>query len=192
MSDKDRMIPVGDLVPCDQEQLYQLARQFRGYIDHLYMHWSAGNYHQAYTGYHICIDNDGQIYLMTNDLTELKPHTWHRNTGGVGIAMLCCAGAEANNGYDADLGDQPPTEKQIEVMAQTIDTLSNALNIPIDADYVMNHYEAAMIDGYGPGSGDPETRWDLWYLPDNAKDNEMVLGGQLLRDKAAWYQRQEG
>ena len=49
----------------------------------------------------------------------------------------------------------------------------------------MTHEEAAMLDGYGPYSGDPETRWDLWYLPDS--DGTMKSGGDVIRGKALWY-----
>lgn len=58
-------------------------------------------------------------------------------------------------------------------------------NIPIDDVSVMTHCEIATEDGYGPGSGDSETRWDLWYLPDY--DGVMKPGGQVIRGKALWY-----
>jgi len=43
-------------------------------------------------------------------MTELKYHTWHRNSRAIGIAMMCAYGAEANDGYDADLGYEAPTD----------------------------------------------------------------------------------
>ena len=190
------MVPVETLTPVSQAQLYDIARRSRGYISYAYLHWTAGNYGQAYDDYHICIDQDGRVYMMCDELTEYKAHTYHRNTGAIGIALLCCAGAEANNGYNADFGDQPPTAKQIEVLAQTVDTLSNALGLQINLYNFMTHAEAAdNADGrecsepYGPAT--TCERWDLWYLPDNAQGGQMVPGGQLIRDKAAWYQRQE-
>ena len=50
----------------------------------------------------------------------------------------------------------------------------------------MTHAEAAIRDGYGPGSMDPELRWDLWYVRDYP-GNGLVQGGRLLRGKALWY-----
>lgn len=49
----------------------------------------------------------------------------------------------------------------------------------------MTHYECAVIDDYGPGSGDAETRWDLWYVPVNGSN---VKGGDYLRNTASQYQ----
>ena len=43
-------------------QLHTLAQQARGKISHLYLHWTAGHYGQAFDDYHINIDRDGQVY----------------------------------------------------------------------------------------------------------------------------------
>ena len=59
--------------------------------------------------------------------------------------------------------------------------------MPIDRWNVLTHCEAALIDGYGPYSGDAETRWDLWYLRDSPGDGLMKPGGQVIRGKALWY-----
>ncbi|MPM83104.1 hypothetical protein SDC9_130167 [bioreactor metagenome] len=45
----------------------------------------------------------------------------------------------------------------------------------------MTHEEAATIDGYGHYSGDTETRWDLWYLPDY-NDNLRKGGDVIIRE----------
>lgn len=169
------------------DELKSLAENANGSIDKIYLHWTAGHYGQAFDDYHINIDNDGTICCSTDDLTELKSHTWHRNTGAIGISMMCCVGAIANDGYDADFGECPPTSEQIEMSAKVIAVLCQALGLDINSDIVMTHEEAATKDGYGPGSGDPETRWDLWYLFDSA-DNQMKPGGDVVRGKAVWYQ----
>lgn len=173
-----------NLEPTDLPTLQNISAAAHG-IKRIFLHWSAGNYGQAYDDYHICIDNDGQIYLMCDDLNQLKSHTWHRNTNSIGMAILGAAGASANNGYDCDLGDQPPTSEQIESMSNAVAIICEALQIPIDYDHVTTHEEIATEDGYGPGSGDPETRWDLWYLEDY--DGEMKPGGDVIRGKANWY-----
>ena len=69
--------------------------------------------------------------------------------------------------------------------------LAEELELPLDtSDYIMTHCEAAYKDDYGPYSGDEDTRWDLWYLPDYyGEDGKLVDGGNLLRGKAAFYQR---
>jgi hypothetical protein len=54
--------------------------------------------------------------------------------------------------------------------------------------YVMTHCEAAEKDDYGPST--TCERWDLWYIPDEYGSNgELVPGGDLIRGKAAYYQR---
>ena len=70
-------------------------------------------------------------------------------------------------------------------MAMMIAILCIVLAIPLDAEHVATHCEVAAVDGYGIGSGDPELRWDLSYLPD--KDGRMRPGGELLRELAQGY-----
>ncbi len=145
----------------------------------IYLHWSAGHYHQIYDDYHIDIDDDGSIYVTTDDLATVLVHTWHRNSGAIGIALACGAFSTSN-----DLGAEPPTERQIESMAQVIAILSGALDMPIDVNHVMTHAEAANLDEYGPNT--TWERWDLWFLHNG---DPMGSGGDTLRGKAVWYQQ---
>ena len=61
------------------EELRAMARAAKNKIDHIYLHWTAGGYHQFYDDYHLNIDNDGAIICTCDDLTELKSHTWRLN-----------------------------------------------------------------------------------------------------------------
>jgi hypothetical protein len=70
-------------------------------------------------------------------------------------------------------------------MAKAMATLAQGLGVLITPECFMTHAEAATLDGYGPGSGDPETRWDLWRLRDF--DGIVKSGGDVLRGKANWY-----
>lgn len=162
----------------------------------LYLHWSAGHYGQFFDDYHINIDKDGGIYVSTNDLSAVKSHTYRRNTGAIGIALACCYNANTN-----DLGPEPPTELQIEVMAQVVAVLAKALDLTVDIYRVMTHAEAGNnSDGLNPGyesNGYPNgkygpgyscERWDLWFIPGVAKGE----GGNVIRGKANWYQQQGG
>ncbi|TCL39940.1 N-acetylmuramoyl-L-alanine amidase [Anaerospora hongkongensis] len=161
----------------------------------LYLHWSAGHYGQFSPSYHIHIDHDGSIYVNGNDLSQILSHTYKRNTGAIGISLACCAGATTN-----DFGSEPPTETQLEVMAQVIAVLAGVLDLTIDVGRVMTHAEAANnADGINPGyeyNGHPNgmygpghscERWDLWFFP----GVEPGEGGNVLRGKANWY-RQRG
>ena len=139
----------------------------------------------------ICIDKGGEIYIMCDRFTERLAHTLGRNTGAVGVSLCCCGDATATaDGSSINLGSEPPTAQQIEVMAEIVAVLADEFDLPLDTDeYVMTHYEAAKRDGYAPGQ-DPDCRWDLWFIPDYYGDNgKLTDGGNLIRGKAAWYQR---
>ena len=165
----------------------------------IYLHWTAGRYGQMYDDYHINIDKNGRLWASTDDLSETLAHTWHRNTGSVGVTLCCCYGADT-----ADLGDYPPTAAQIEAMAQVVAVLAKALWLTIDRDRVLTHAEAAdNIDGllpvgdeYGPGT--TCERWDLQYLGTDESPEWTVdyddprTGGNVLRGKAIWYRQQMG
>ena len=105
------------------DELREMAQAAKGYIDKIYVHWSAGRYHQFFDDYHINVDADGSIYASTEDLTELLAHTWHRNSRAVGICMAGCYGAEAHSGYNTDFGDYPPTQDQIDGVAKVVAVL---------------------------------------------------------------------
>lgn len=168
-------------------QVAVMAQEAKYRIAQIYLHWTAGRYGQVYDDYHLNIDADGTIYCTCSSLTEQKSHTWKRNSGSIGIALCCGLGAQANHGYDADLGQFAPTAVQTEKMAQTVALLVTALGLQLTIDTVMTHCEAALLDGYGPYSGDAETRWDLWYMRDSPGDGQMKPGGDILRGKARWY-----
>ena len=196
-------------VVITEKELMKLARQARGRITTIYLHWTAGRYGQVFDDYHLNIDQDGTVYVTCDDLCERKAHTWRRNTGTIGIALCCgydadCAlptaipaktawGAvepyEYRDPYQAmvDLGSEPPTAIQIEVLAKVVAILCKELNLANSSEHVQTHCEIAFQDGYGPGSGDPETKWDLWFLPDICRKDKLFPGGFLIRGKAAYY-----
>lgn len=166
------------LASAAKEELWQAARELGREII-LYLHWSAAHYHQHYDDYHISIDDDGSIYVTTDNLAAVLSHTWHRNSGAVGIVLACGAFATVN-----DLGSEPPTDEQLESMSVVIAAMAVVLNIPIDVDHVMTHAEAADLDGYGPAT--TCERWDLAILKNGDK---WMSGGDMLRSRAIWYQQ---
>lgn len=184
------------LAEAARNQLWQDAKNMQRDVK-IYLHWTAGRYGQRFNDYHINIDQDGSLWVSTDDFSETLPHTWHRNTGSVGVTLCCCYGADT-----ADLGDYPPTAAQIEAMAQVIAVLADGLWLTIDRDRVMTHAEAAdNIDGllpegdeYGPCNGCE--RWDLQFLgteesPTFLTDyDDTRTGGNVLRGKANWYRSQ--
>lgn len=166
------------------QELLSLAQDAQGSIHHLYLHWTAGRYHQFFDDYHLNVDQDGQVYRTCDSLMERKAHTYKRNSGAVGIALCCALDAS----WDATLprfGTVPPTARQLNSLAWIVAILCTAMGLAINSDTVMTHGEAAYRDGYGPGSGDPETRWDLFWIQDEQGDFRQ--GGVYLRDLARHY-----
>lgn len=155
----------------------------------IYVHWTAGRYNQLFDDYHINITGDGRVYI-TNDLTETKNATFMRNTGSIAIGLCCALDAQNSD----DLGDYPPTDAQMNAVAQVVCVLADALDLTIDRERVMTHAEVAKnLDDmhthsdYGPGSGDPETKWDLLVVREG--DDEWS-GGNIIRGNANWWRGQ--
>lgn len=162
----------------------------------VYLHWSAGHYGQFWSDYHVQIDKDGEIYVIADGaLDDVLAATWRRNSGSVSVCILGCLDADTNR-----LGAEPPTDAQIESMAQAIAALSNGLWLTIDKQRVLTHGEAAdnedgiePHDPYGPRT--TCERWDLEYLGtlESPKfhpwSTDGGRGGDVLRGKANWYRQ---
>ena len=152
-----------------------------GQVNNIYLHWTAGRYNQKFDDYHINIDGDGKVYI-DGELTDRKNHTYMRNSFSVGVSLCCAYNAQ----WIYNLGEYPPTDAQIETLAQVIAVLCVDLGLPCDISNVLTHAEAAdNMDGwyacepYGPNNGCE--RWDLWVLHEN---DEAGSGGDILREKA--------
>ena len=56
------------------KDVIQMAKAAKGSIDRLYIHWTAGHYDSTFGDYHINITGAGDIYLSTDELTEVLAH----------------------------------------------------------------------------------------------------------------------
>lgn len=164
----------------------------------VYLHWTAGSYTNKFNDYHINIDGGGKLFVSTDDFSNIVNGTYRRNSGAVNITLCCAAGATTNN-----LGLYPPTEKQIESMAECIVAVCEGLWLTINKGHVMTHGEAAANeDGlylhpryacWADDFGDGNVRWDLEFLGTsespryNPYSNNGSRGGDVLRGKALWY-----
>lgn len=182
------------MVENARDTIWEQAKS-QGRNPKVYLHWSAGRYDSVFDDYHINITGAGKIFVTTNDLSEIKSHTWRRNTGSIGIS-LCCA----YNATSSDLGEYAPTDIQIETIAKVIDVVATGLWLTINKEHVLTHGEAAdNEDGiwchepYGPKNGCE--RWDLEFLETSESPkydpwDEEHRGGSILRGKAIWYHNQ--
>lgn len=112
---------LADLTTNAFYDIWDLAGDY-GRDPKIYMHWSAGLYDTCFEDYHINITSDGLLYASTENLAKVKAHTYHRNSGAIGISMCCCYGATSES-----LGDYPPTAAQIESMAKAVAIMANRL-----------------------------------------------------------------
>lgn len=155
-----------------------------GRIDCVYLHWTGGGYDDNEGAYNLSIDGDGNL-TMTRSLTNAPAATYMRNYRSLAVTLNCCRGAILYGNGRSDFGDCPPTDEQIECMAQVIAVISDTLHLPIRKSLFMTHAEAAELDEYGPNT--TCERWDLWTLPQSP---EWGSGGNFIRGKALFYQNE--
>ena len=141
-------------VPITEEEVRKMGKEVRGRIKKIYLHWTTGHYGEVDDLYHLCVDQDGRVFVNCKTLLAEKAHTWLRNLNSVAIALCCCAGATCwvpaginaqkvkgayancrNEHPECALvkyGTEPPTPLQVEMMANVVAVLADALEIAID------------------------------------------------------------
>lgn len=166
-----------------------------GHDPQIILHWSAGRWNQIFHDYHVSITGNGILH-KTLDFQNLASATYKHNTGTIAVC-LCCA----YNATPKDLGEYPPTIRQIETMSRMIAIFSNVVGVPIDIPHVLTHGEVGdNEDGtnyytpYGPRS--TCERWDNEFLGTSESPRfspfatDGTRGGDVLRGKGIWYQNQ--
>lgn len=155
------------------EQLKKLCENVTRPIQYIYLHWSGcGDYFSVFADYHLNITGDGNV-VPCDSFDVVKPHTWRRNSNSIGVSLSCAGSSYITKEGVVHHGDYPPTDAQIEAMAQVVAFLCVELGVPLDN--VKSHNEVAQEDGYGIYDSDPDMRWDLFGLEDT------------IRGKARWY-----
>ena len=74
-------------------ELKKKAREAKGKVNRIYLHWTGEGYQQPDDDYHLCVDRLGQVYICCKDFMEQKSHTWLRNQGALAVALCCGAGS---------------------------------------------------------------------------------------------------
>ncbi|MBV9269983.1 MAG: N-acetylmuramoyl-L-alanine amidase [Candidatus Eremiobacteraeota bacterium] len=144
----------------------------KGRIERIYTHWSAHDYEKVFPAYHFCVATraDGKIVVVnTHDVREnmrnvydapdepYAAHTRGRNSFALGISIMAMEGAKPD-----DFGVYPLTEPLIDALCKVGAYLASYYSVPVDADHIMSHAEAALHDGYF-GTAENE-RWDIARL----------------------------
>lgn len=159
-----------------QAQINFLKKHIKG----LSLHWSVGSWSQVHKDYHFNITYDGKLahVKQTLSLYEVGAHTWHRNTGLIGISFCGMA-----KGY-------PIEEHQVEVMAKLCAELCFILDLDPNGTYkakdlkkpgvihdvriVADHKTYALIDY-------PGQKWDIGH------EGDPVVLYPLVYKKVQWY-----
>jgi len=166
-----------------------------GRIERLYLHWSAGRYDVPSSAYHFVVGyRQGRLFAeqthavrenmqaLREDM-EYAAHTRGRNSFAIGVSALSMLDATPH-----DFGPQPLTEELVDALCAMCAHLALRYNIAIDADHVMTHAEAAILDGYFGLL--PEERWDLARLlphPAAVTPAEAQATGEALRERIRRY-----
>jgi hypothetical protein len=142
-----------------------------GRIERIYTHWSAHDYDSVFPAYHFCVTaGSGELLVVnTHDVREnmrdvykapdepYAAHTRGRNSYALGISVMAMEGAMPH-----DFGKYPLTEELVDGLCMLGAKLAKYYSVPIDAEHVMSHAEAALLDGYFGTA--PEERWDIARL----------------------------
>ncbi len=168
-----------------------------GRVDRIYTHWSAHDYCSVFPAYHFCIalaDTERIIVVNTHDVRNnmrdvaqqpeapYAAHTRGRNAYALGISIMAMQAATP-----ADFGRSPLTGPLVDGLCLATAKLAKVYGVPLDAEHVMSHAEAALRDGYfGTRPGE---RWDMARLapgsrplvPSDAIDTSNELRARMRR-----------
>lgn len=150
------------------------------------LHWTAGQYIASLhdkASYHggVQVIDGNAVYSKWHDYNDHIGHTWRRNTDLIGLTICAMGGVYTNKSWEI-----PPTKAQLDSLC--LAAAEVAVLKGIDLQQIKTHGEWAVIDGYGPLSGDSQTRWDLTlFAPGNATPQTAKMCGDELRSKIKKY-----
>jgi len=153
--------PPGNLVPADWMPDCAMKA--------IIIHWSAGAYTASESDkehYHIIVESTGKLVrgdysikanVSTSDADGYAAHTSQANTGRIGIAVACMAGAIES---PFNPGKYPMLESQWLTLAKVAAELCHKYKIAVTPTTVLSHGEVQKNLGI-PQSG----KWDINKLP---------------------------
>jgi len=141
-------------------------------MERVIVHWTAGTYQVSDTDrehYHFLVDGDGAVVRGFHSVKanqEIKTgephaaHTWHKNTGSIGIAACCMLGAQEKGKHAFEPGSHPMKKSQWEKLAEVAADLCEHYNIPVTRATVLGHGEVEKNIGVTQRG-----KWDPMALP---------------------------
>jgi hypothetical protein len=189
-------------------------------LSRLYLHWTLSPFGCTFADYNgeVDFESGDWVMIVTHDPKDNATglagsvgaaHTWHRNTGALGVAIAGMTGATQQN-FGPD-GVTPVGLDHLCAAAAAfasryrIDALSTVTHGSTHADNngdlinttgehnILTHAECAIIDGYLCGfTADPDCRWDLGSLAALPADTPLTKAmisrcGDALRQRVHAY-----
>ena len=145
-------------------------------------HWTAGQ-HQASAldreHYHILVQADGTLVRGNRSIEDnvstrdgvYAAHTLNCNTGAIGVAACCMAGAVERPFRH---GQSPMTREQWETMAEVVAELCRFYRIPVSPTTVLGHGEVEVHLGIRQRG-----KWDPLVLPWNPDLSRVEVGASF-------------
>lgn len=153
-------------------------------MQRIILHWTAGHFgvmQEELRHYHGIIDNLQRFHWGVPIEYNVAPieqgemyaaHTRGLNSGSIGIAVDCMAGAEETP-TGCNPGRSPFTEAMYWAMIHYVNQIALRYNIPVRHDTIFSHAEAHLL-GY-PQAG----KWDFTRLP----FDPTIMGARAIGDK---------
>lgn len=151
-------------------------------------HWTAGGYEATEFDrehYHILIEGDGKLVRGVHSILDnvstadgrYAAHTRGCNTGSIGVAVCCMAGAQRS---PFKPGEFPMLEVQWDAMVRVVAELCRFYDISVTAKTVLGHGEVQAQLGvlqFG--------KWDPMRLPFDPSLQQQEVGSLLRRQVKA-------
>lgn len=153
-------------------------------MDRIIWHWTAGSYTPNQTdlkAYHFVIDGNGKWHRGVASIernsgslkTGYAAHTKSLNTGSIGVALACMAGA-VESPFNA--GKYPMKPEQIDSLVSGTIELARVYGIPITRRTMLSHAEVQPTLGVKQNQ-----KWDFTRLPFDASLRGALVIGDHLR-----------
>jgi len=151
-------------------------------MQQIYLHWAGTPYNAAPSVYNSIAKGDGTLVRSHAYGAGGLAHTAGRNSRGVGLSIAAMGVKGGKWSEKRAWKEFPPTNAQLNAMTAEAARIAIAWGwkkSDISKSKILTHAEAALQDGYGPGSGDSQMRWDYHYMNPGGRPGS---GGEILRN----------